>query len=777
VVQRKRPSTAPRGPDLRARVERALRESRLPRALELAKTLFHQQATPEHRALLRQAYLARARELRDRGATHDSLHVLKEALASQGDDPAWLLQIAEQFALSGGIADALALLPSITDAAMQERLRGHIVDSALQTGTAGRALLPEMFQADFDRVTRAFEQSEAGQDEAARATLAEIGLRSPFLEWKLLGRGLLAYYAKDDVRALENWQRLNPERLPYRLAAPLRQMFDAAFRAAQPPPTQTLLREQLDRLQGSELITQLRGLRSAVANKENLAPAFRQAEVLLPELRRAAPALVERLGHILYWSIIEGSPDDVPRYQRVFGRPPTDPQFNRLQAIAYERIGDFERAHKNWQKYEKEIADKPAHWPEARAERARALIWAHIGDNAALIPSAAKMKQLPAFLGEFPGASRPLKPSAEQCYLKAIELAPDLLEPHEALFKLYREAGNDKKAEAAGQRLLKRFPDHVATLEQLADLLSVGQDKQIEALDLYKRALQTNPLERRLRAKTVATHLGCARLFAMDKDFDHARQELQAALALSGGTPDFSYLCRSASIEIKAGGDPAQVEEILAQARQKMSSAAGVSYLMLIETIRLKLPKAFKTRFESEFNAALTGEPSGADAAQMALLTDALSVALPYIGQKTHQKKVLAYLDRIKKANFTDDEYKSITGSLLDLRSIRLARQYLQRAQKDFPRNPHFPYLEAVSYFADKNPERMQVWKVEDLLKKAERIIGELPPTEELKALSNEIDERKQTLAAINPFAMGMLDNLFSMPFDGEEDFADDYED
>ena len=49
---------------------------------------------------------------------------------------------------------------------------------------------------------QAFRQVEAGQDEAARESLQGIGLQSPFLEWKLLLRGLLAYYQGDDVRAV-----------------------------------------------------------------------------------------------------------------------------------------------------------------------------------------------------------------------------------------------------------------------------------------------------------------------------------------------------------------------------------------------------------------------------------------------------------------------------------------------------------------------------------------------------------------------------------------------
>src|SRR5437764_448663 len=96
------------------------------------------------------------------------------------------------------------------------------------SGAAGRALLPPALHADFDRVLQAFAQVEAGHDDAARETLQGLGLRSPFAEWKLLLRGLQAYHAGDDARAANNWERLDPARLPARLAAPLRARTDPA---------------------------------------------------------------------------------------------------------------------------------------------------------------------------------------------------------------------------------------------------------------------------------------------------------------------------------------------------------------------------------------------------------------------------------------------------------------------------------------------------------------------------------------------------------------------
>ncbi len=776
MPKRKSHHTPISGGSLRERIERALREGRSMQALDLAKNLFRQEPTPANHELLKQAYLARGRELRERGATVDSVTTLKSAAGSLGDDAAWLAKVAQELMLSGGAREALALLPRLTDPAARDLLMGYAADVALLQAPGGRALLPEEHHADFDRIIQAFALSEAGQDEAARSTLGGIGLRSPFVEWKLLLRGLFAYYTRDDARALENWQRLNPQRLPARLAAPLRQGIDTPYRTAQPPETQVLLQQQLDKLQGWPLVSQLRGLRAALADKENLAPAFRQAELLLPEMRRTEPALAERLARVFYWAITESSPDDVPRYQRVFGRPPADPQFNRLHALAFDRAADFAGAHPYWQKYEQEIASDPSRWPDGQATRARALVWLHLGRNAARAPGPETEARLPPFLRGMTGPIRALKPSAEECFQKAVELAPDLLEPYEALVDHYREAGKPKKAEQAARRLLKQFPDHAPTLETLGDICT-GQDEQDEALALYERALRTNPLERRLRMKTASAHLGCARLRAVEKKFDLARQELQAALALYGGPPDGVWLSRSAAVEFKAGDD-ARAEELLAQARQS-STGLAASFRMMCEVPRLKLPKRDKTRFDAEVAAAFAEPPTGAAAADLARVAAGIAGAAKYPGQLTHQKKAMAYLERARKADFTDAEMQQTCDALLHLRSIRLLRRYLSRAEDEFSRNAFYPYFTALSYFQQKDPEDLPAWRVRELLERAEKLARKMPPTEQVKGMLDDIAARLKMLTAFDPFALfgGMFDNFYG-PDDGDDDYEDDdYED
>src|SRR5437763_8272182 len=126
-------------------------------------------------------------------------------------------------------------------------------DAAVELGAAARDRLPEALRPAFDAVLDAFALYEAGRDDAARERLSAVGLGSPLLEWKLLVRGLIAYAAGDDARALDNWGRLKPERLPAQMAAPLRTAIDPAYRAAQPPQAQAALQGRGDRLRGGVL--------------------------------------------------------------------------------------------------------------------------------------------------------------------------------------------------------------------------------------------------------------------------------------------------------------------------------------------------------------------------------------------------------------------------------------------------------------------------------------------------------------------------------------------
>ena len=763
--------------ELRNRTQRALRESRTLSALDFAKQLHKSEPTSANRVLLRQAYLARAGQLHDQDHEGDAVTVLHTALTIAVNEPTWLEPIAAALARCGAVAEGLEIAVRLGPEATT-RVLPFAADSALNRGSGGRCLLPVELREEFDLVVQAFAESEAGNDAGAREALQGIGLRSPFLEWKLLVRGLLAYYGKDDCRVLENWVRLSADRLPSRLAAPLRAAIDPEFRASQSAERQATHRRQFDRLQGSHLDLPLKQLREAFGSERGLAQAFRRAEAVLPALRSEFPRLVDRLASCFYWATIESAPDDLARYQRVFGRPLHDPHFNRLRALAYERVGELKEAHEFWKHYEKELAQSPVLLLGEDAGRARALIWRHMGDNAASMTLPEKGPRLPDFLRDSLDQLPPLKPSAEQCYRRAAELAPESVEVVQALFDFCRDEGKEDEAVSAGHRLLAAFPEHGPTLESLGELL-VRRQEYAEAVDLLRRALAVNPLDRELRIKLSAAHLENGFFHAVASRFDPAREEYSAARRARGDVPQPHLLCRWAATEFKAD-QAGRGEELLAEARAAAGSDLAVAYDMLVETLRQKLPRSFRTRFETEFNAGLAAAPDPGSAARLAGLTAGLAEprGTAYVGQKTHAKKILAYLDRARGAAFNEDQLLGACGSLILLRVSRLSRLYLRLGRERFPRNPHFPFLEASYMMSSVPPDRVPVWKVRMLLDTAERLAKAAPQEEVVKAMLDQIAERRRTLAAMNPFGDAMMDgvleellggNPFEPPDEGDE--------
>src|SRR5262245_19429054 len=214
----KAPATAP----LTRKAEAALRDRRPGEALALARQFADLKPGPEAQSLLQRCFLAAVEVHVERGSFRDAHLTLSEAEGLPSTDAAWWERLAELRADLGDHSRALELLDNAPDSTARPRVLGRVVDRALRDEAAGRPLLPADLQPQFDLVCRAFAEYETGRDDSARETLNGIGLTSPFLDWKLLLRGLIAWSANDTPRALENWSRLSPDRLPARMAAPFR---------------------------------------------------------------------------------------------------------------------------------------------------------------------------------------------------------------------------------------------------------------------------------------------------------------------------------------------------------------------------------------------------------------------------------------------------------------------------------------------------------------------------------------------------------------------------
>jgi tetratricopeptide (TPR) repeat protein len=766
----------PAAQTLPARIEKALTEKRTQQALELAKTLYRQTPTPANQDLLKRASRARARDLVASGHDRDAAVILGN-VASLDSSPEFLADLAVEIADSGDLARALELREKITDSAARARILTHVADEVFRQGEAARLYLPADLHGQMDSLRQAFQHADEGEDDAARDKLQEIGLQSPFLEWKVLLRGLLAYYAQDDTRAVENWQRLDPQRLPFRIAAPLRLGIDKEFARAQPPATQNALAQQARRLQNSGVVAALGPLQRSLVHERHLPQAFRTAESALPALRDAGPQLVPRFAACFYWAIIHhGTPEDLPRYRRVFGKPADDPDLDRLEALAMELRGEFRDAHAKWQRFEKFVASSNI-WPPEQKDRVRALIWARMGHNADNMPDV-DVDILPVHLGDLRERIKPLQPGAEECYERAIHLAPDQLANHQALICHLLRKDDAKKMEAAARRQIQQFPNDAPALELMGKML-MRSEKYDEAIDFFQRALHANPLEHRVRLQLATAHSYRARTLAEAGSFDEARAAYQAALAMDERREKYPILCKWAACEFKAG-QMDKANELLQQAYAEKDSRLAVIFSMLIETIRFKLTK-LKTQFNKEFNALLADPPSGAAAAALAETAKEHRLAgVKYHGQQTHEKKVRSYLEKAVRAQFTEDQLRQICAALDVLEIRRLLLDYIRLGQRLFPKDPYF-FLAEAQYSV--NPNRpygvygLAPWHASESLNKARELAQALPRGDRQDELLRQIQDCEQKVNELNPFGSAFKNLFGDMTFDPFGPFEEDDDD
>jgi tetratricopeptide (TPR) repeat protein len=495
------------------------------------------------------------------------------------------------------------------------------------------------------------------------------------------------------------------------MAAPFRITADKAYAGRLSPESLAAASRQADRLSGS-LCEGLRRLRKQLASEETIPDALETARAVVPDLKRTAPDLVPRLGNVVYWALVAGGqPEDLPRYSRVFGPPPDDPQFFRLQALVTEQLRRLDLAHGMWRKYEDWIAKSPTRWPGPLAARARALVLERMGRLARDWVAdegddeAGDFNDFMAFFNpdavDRPAARRPLVPPAEECFRRAAQLAPDWIVP--AVQLLHEYESHPSKALAAAEELLRRFPDNLDILEAAAELFEKVGDTAT-AHDCLKRALAANPLDRRLRQQAAALALNEARRRAADDEFDAARAAMREANDL--GCKAEAVLALAAAIEFRAGDAEAagkHQDSLMDLPNARLATA----YRLTVEGSRLKFKKKDLAPHQTAFTEGLAGP---ATVPELISLIEALDQyrreSTPYRGLKTHEKKILDRMAAVASA--PDMSEVDLVGLGLVLHALELWRPLRaigEQGEVRFKRNAYFPFFIAEAIVARQRSE------------------------------------------------------------------------
>lgn len=705
------------------RVARLARAGDRAAAAELAAKLYALTPTPDNLALLRWTVSDAAVHAADRDRDAEFTRVMAAAGPLDPADRACLL------ARGGRLPEALMVAPDEA----RPRVLGQAADRAVRVRS--KELLPDELHPGCDAVLLAFRHHEAGDPDAARAALEPVGLRSPFLEWKVLLRGLLAHAAGDDPRAAEAFARLDPARLPARLAAPLRAALDPAFKASLAPADAAALLDRHRELTASPAAAKLRAVAAELARDKPLGPAFRAAEAALPHLKRVAPDLLPRLAAGFYHALAaRGEPGDLPRYRKLFGPPPDDPHFHKLLALVAEQVGDPPGVHAHWQKYDAWLATHPPGWPADLLARARAEVWLRLGANAA----AAAEDPDPGPFGS-PRRKRAvvLDPPAADCYRQAAGLAPDWPAAAHKLFDALAAEGEPAEAEVAARALLDRRPDDLPTLVALAGLVG-RQGRAADAAGLWLRALAVHPLDPAVRSSAAAAVLAEGR-----RQGAGGKRGAAAAVGwldryqplLAGQAPTAASALRAVLLAKLGRPDEAIGEQ--AKGAVVPGGRLAAAYREAVDAVLLKLPPADKKAADARFADELARLPAPAEVRELIAAADGYVLdGVAYRGQKRHAKAVSDQVVRCTESDAPAADFERLAEVLLGKREWRHARKLADALLARFPADPYFHLARAEAGFGAGE----RAYHVEQRLRRA-RALAERSADPRHRALLGRIDK------------------------------------
>ena len=767
--------------DAALQLERLLSKQKYKDAVKQAKLIHKDEATEQSHRQLECAYFLRAQQLFHAGMVGSAVEVSRHLL-DFGVTEAKLLDEFPPLLVKLGLAqDAFRIQGRLESPESQDRLALLAADQTVLHPERSQPPSPEIGR-EASIVRQALEALQAGDEATALGLVRDIARSSPLSDWKLLVRGLAAYYKGNLGETQANWDRLDPERAPMRIARRLQ-----SLRASQSGKGQgESAFEELEALvYGERILPRLQELGDLVAKN-------RWADVLtrIRSLRISLNAVDPRLGQKLTSSFLAPLLDHAAslsyasgsRLIREFTQAAEplaiDPLWNRLWALTWECPSDgTSEAIKYWTRYVADLESVTALKAEER-QLAQALVWKHLAEM-----YLTELDDRTYEDGDFDDGFEDddefddeddfdmdedeLEQHATTCIQRSLQLAPQHRPTYDLLVHLSRLSGDPQKPIEARQRILEVFPEDVETLIEMAQEL-YGRDEPAAALEILSRARKLKPLDESLVSQEIAIRTSLARGLALQRRWDEGRAQFAAIEQLRPGEMrNFIYLAKKAIFETKAG------QANLADRNEREAAAllpepCALWLIFRVESIRYKLTKATQNHYADLWKKELRRKARSETAGAMAsYLTAMIVTGTEYDGRDQDAKELLKYVQRTTRMNYRLEDLEEVCEFLGQFpKETDLARKLVTRGLKAYPQSA---ILHLVAASVEKNASgpcpqlRLMLGHLKEALRLAEASTRReemvlVPKIKHMLSVCNEV----QTRTAGFPFAPPG-----GMPFDG----------
>ena len=532
--------------------------------------------------------------------------------------------------------------------------------------------------------------------------LKNVSYHSLFSNWKLFIKGLCAFYARQDQKALEAFKRLSQDSLLSKAADPFFFLLDEKARHfGKNELKEPLLKKvctiankpELEYvLPRAEYLWQINRYRDSYVHVSRMLNAFPSENPgLLQALTQFYFNAVFHLGERQATKYLEGLSKQVSPSRN---RPSVDYLlFLKVKNLFFGSAPDDYALQEMWEEY-------LSLYTNIHGENRKlcALVYVHLGNL-----YSEKIESNP-FLSFFsfhrPRVEVRNVELAERFYEKSLELNPAAKDAHLHLLRLFETTKNKNKANRKLDEISALFPDDKETLVKNGNNC-LNRKAFIKGIEYLQKARDLDPLDSSLKENLCVAYIMASRLYAKKRQAKRYRNFMDQALNLGEPNIDnFSlghpYLnARLAAFEIISGHE-SEGERLLEKILEESSHRFGLSYFAYLIWKIYSVPARYVKILEAPINNDLN-DPIPSKAA-------VLTSIILYIEQIDSSKdrwfrdeanRVTKYaLEAAKKKCRPEDARKIVDYAFTrGGEGEKLRRKYIHKMLQNDSEDPFFLYL------------------------------------------------------------------------------------
>ncbi|MGH8559840.1 MAG: tetratricopeptide repeat protein [Methylococcales bacterium] len=669
----------------------ALQNARYKDAIIFYKQLIKMEARDEWKYRLAKAYHGRACELGGKGMYEEALAVLANAISH---DPS-IDHFEELIQWSIGAGRYEAAVKKFLNVRNQlgkdelDRFESMFALAVVSSSDELAKFFPEdsKLRSHLPVIRQAIDAYCRGDDRTLAALLGQISFHSPYRDMRSI-LSALSTHASGATDAIERLSRIS-ENSAFKPAA---RIVEQAI--SNPLDVRKLAQYSA---QSRDFILTVQGIDSRswdLAEKISKTPV--SAKNLFNLLLNDPLFHVNRLVQELCYQLLAQYPYGIRAYEKKV-KALEKFEFYRIHALALERGQDYDNATKAWAG----AAHAMAQQDENRKNR---LI------RAMFLRRSAACAELG---GDF------LSIGARRLLEDSLKFDPDNLATYHRLFKIYKNA-NDHSHYECVERAVKRFPENSEVL-LVAIEAAIERNTFKKAAKYAKTLLSLDPINQRARALLIKSHLSHAAKLIMQKKFELARkeidaaEELEAANRLSGLIPLHRGLIEYAQSNEKQG------EQMIDLACKMIGSYLRGYFNTAVEMIRLELSPLYRKKYLALLKNESQIPPD--NASFLALIKEIQHISKQKdVEISTVMASVKKYLSAATSLNLSREEMEMVCDTFQSLEMYQQLMDFAAEAVKRWPDTPVFDYflIYARSRGVAENMSVLDARRLEEAIDKAD---------------------------------------------------------